>query len=267
MRIIENLPPARFVTLQAQGRVIHALMLRDLRSRFFGHGLGYLIVIAWPITHVGLLMAMFTVTGRVAPYGDNMLVFSATGLIPFMTFSYMSRFTQFAMVMNRPLLSFPAVKVLDIFLAHGLLEILASCLMTAFFVALLWLVGVDIVPRDILQATLALGATMLLGFGFGIINGIITLGVPYWMTGYALTIMVLWFTSGIFFVPDALPENIQAIIALNPILHSVEWMRSAYYDGYGSRLLDKNYLLAWGLGSLVIGLLAERYARGRLLQG
>jgi capsular polysaccharide transport system permease protein len=253
--------------VRTQGNVIFALLLRDLRSRFFGHGLGYLVVIGWPTTHIGLLMAMYTFSGRQAPYGSSILVFSATGLIPFMVFSYMSRFTQHAMVLNRPLLGFPAVKVLDVLLAQGLLQILTSCLITAFFVAVLWLAGVDVMPQDIVQAAYALGACMLLGFGFGIINGIIALGLPYWVTGYALTLIVLWFTSGILFVPDALPESIRNIVALNPILHGVEWMRSAYYDGYGSQVLDKGYLLSWGLGSLVIGLLAERYARGRLLHG
>jgi capsular polysaccharide transport system permease protein len=267
MLIIPNAQPEPFRALRAQGRVIFALMLRDLRARFFGHGLGYLVQIAWPITHVGILLVLYTALGRAAPYGSSVMVFLATGLIPFMTFSYMSRFTQFAMVMNRPLLGFPAVKVLDILLAHGLLEILAASLMTAFFVALLWVAGVDVVPRDIVQAAYALGASMLLGFGFGVINGIISLALPYWTTGYAFVIIILWVTSGILFVPDALPEEFQRIIALNPILHGVEWMRSAYYDGYGSRVLDKGYILAWGFGSLVLGLLAERYARGRLLQG
>jgi capsular polysaccharide transport system permease protein len=267
MLTIANAHSRPFGALRAQWRVIFALMLRDLRARYFGHGLGYLIVIAWPIAHIAVLMLLYSSAGRAAPYGSSVMVFLATGLIPFMTFNYMSRFTQFAMVLNRPLLGFPAVRVLDILLAHGLLEVLASCLMTAFFVAVLWLAGADVVPRNILQAAFAFGAAMLLGFGFGMISGIITLGMPYWMTGYALLVIVLWLTSGILFVPDALPENFRRIIALNPILHGVEWMRSAYYDGYGSQILDKGYLLAWGVGTVLIGLVAERFARGHLLQG
>lgn len=44
-------------------------------------------------------------------------------------------------------------------------------------------------------------------------------------------------------------------------------MRIAYFQGYQSDVFDKNYLLAWGVGSLLVGLLIERFARGKLLSG
>ncbi len=47
----------------------------------------------------------------------------------------------------------------------------------------------------------------------------------------------------------------------------VEWMRSAYYDGYGAIVLDKTYLIAFALVTLFFGLALERLVRGKLLGG
>ena len=78
--------------------------------------------------------------------------------------------------------------------------------------------GIDVMPRDIVQVAYALLTAVLLGVGFGLLNGVIALVAPPWMTGYALVMLTLWFSSGIFFVPDALPAAARDILAYNPIL-------------------------------------------------
>src|SRR5260370_41194433 len=75
-----------------QGRVLFALMLRNMRTKFFGHGLGTLIAIAWPLSHIVICVVIYTVIGRAAPFGDSIVLFVATGIVPFQTFSYLSRF-------------------------------------------------------------------------------------------------------------------------------------------------------------------------------
>jgi capsular polysaccharide transport system permease protein len=79
--------------------------------------------------------------------------------------------------------------------------------------------------------------------------------------------ILLWMSSGILFVPDALPEVIRTPLSYLPTLQGVEWMRSAYYEGYGSAILDKSYLIAFALCSLCIGLGLERLVRGKLMGG
>ncbi|HJQ57146.1 MAG TPA: ABC transporter permease [Vineibacter sp.] len=264
MKAISGYPMSMVALLRAQFRVIVAIMLRDIRTRFFGHGLGFLIAIAWPLLHVLILIGLFTSFGRGTPYGESMVVFFATGLVPFFAFSYMSRFTMFSLVTNRPLLVFPAIKVLDILLARALLEILGSFCSIILLLIIFWLLDIDFTPADTVEATFALGAAMLLGAGFGILNGIIAMAVPTWATGYALVIIVLYMISGILFVSDSLPETVRYYVSFNPALQAVEWMRSAYYPDYSS-ILDKRYAIWWGLGTIFIGLLIERLVRGRLL--
>jgi capsular polysaccharide transport system permease protein len=248
-----------------QRRVVFALMLRNIRTRFGGHGLGYLLAIGWPIAHMLIFFSTFIIAGRTAPYGDSILLFIATGTVPFMSFSYLSRFMMMAVMITRPLLGFPEVKVLDVLLATALLETLSACLVTILMLVIAWCVGIDFVPKDIVQAAFAFGTAVLLGLGFGLINGVLALAVKFWALVVALEIIVLWVASGIIFVPDALPEMARHILAYNPVLHVVEWMRSAYYEGYGDLVLDRFYPIAFGLGAAFIGLVLERAMRGHLL--
>jgi capsular polysaccharide transport system permease protein len=254
-----------FEPVVRQGRVLLAIMLRDIRTRFFGHGLGFLVAIAWPLAHILILLAIYDIAGRAPPYGDSAALFFATGLAPFMAFSYMSRFVMYSVVMNRPLLAFPAVRITDILFARILLEALGACCMAMVLAGLLALGGVDVVPRDPVDAALAFGAALLLGAGYGVVNGIVAMAVHTWATVYALLIILMYVLSGVLFVPDALPEQLRTLLMINPAVHLVEWMRSAYYEGYGTLVLNKPYLMFCALSSLFGGLLAERVFRGPLL--
>jgi capsular polysaccharide transport system permease protein len=251
--------------LKAQWRVLVALMLRDIKTRF-GSEVGFLIAIAWPLSHVLILLIINTAMGRVVPYGDSAALWFATGIVPFMSFSYMSRFIGMGIALNRPLLVFPAVKITDLLFARAIIELLNAGCVIFILMVIFWSLDIDFMPIKPVQACLALGASMLLGLGAGVVNAIIAAAIPMWITGYALLTIILWFSSGVFFVADALPEIIRYPLSFNPVLHGVEWMRAAYYEGYGAAILDKEYMISVTLALLCIGLLLERLVRGRLLQ-
>jgi capsular polysaccharide transport system permease protein len=248
-----------------QRRVLFALMLRGMRTKFFGNGLGYLVAIAWPLTHILILVAIYSVAGRAPPYGDSTALFIATGVVPFQTFQYLTRFMMIALIRSRPLLAFPEVKVLDMLFASALLEILSAFCVVIVFLIIAWFAGIDAMPRDIVQAAYALGVCVLLGLGFGLLNGVIALAFPPWFTGFALVSIILWVSAGIVFVPDALPATFRDILAYHPVLQAIEWMRSAYYEGYGDLVLDRRYVVSFGVVMVFLGLILERAMRGHLL--
>lgn len=252
--------------LRTQGRALLALMLRDIRTRFFGHGLGFLLAIAWPLLHVLVLLGFYHALGRATPYGEDLLLFFATALGPFMAFSYLSRFAMLSVIQNRPLLNFPAIRPLDIVYARCILETLGSICMMIVLFGILWVLGVDIRPHDPVQAVYAFSSALLLGVCLGLLNAVITMAMPGWATVYSLMIVLLYLTSGVIFVPDTLPEQLRDIVVWNPALHSVEWMRQAYFPSYGKEALDKTYLFSFCLISLFAGLAIERLFRGYLVR-
>ncbi|MBG0808331.1 ABC transporter permease [Methylosinus sp. H3A] len=248
-----------------QRQVLLALMLRNIRTRFFGHGLGYLIAIAWPLLHTLMVIILMGANNRMAPVGESMVLFVATGAVPFQVQAYLSTFMMTSVLLNRPLFAFPEVKVLDALLASIVLEILSSCTVVLILIVIGWAAGENLMPRDIEQAACAYGASILLGVGMGFFNGTLALAVPIWAMIFALFRILLWLGSGTVFLPDNLPEPYRTMQSYNPIAQSIEWLRFAYYDGVGVGFLDRAYVLEFALGAIVMSLLLERMTRGHLL--
>jgi len=243
-----------------------AVMLRDMRTRFFDHGLGFLLVSLWPLAHMTILLVIYKFMGRQAPYGDSLNVFFATGLIPTLLFMYVSRFMSLSLILNRPMLAFPVVNVLDILAARAFLEIIAAALTLAFLIGILWSLGDNPFPYNRDEAVLAYLAVVLLAIGMGVLAGVVVMFFKFFATVYALSMIVVYITSGTLFVASALPDALAIPLSWNPVLQAVEWMRTAYYPSYSDRLLDKQYLVGFGLGSLCLGLLLERLFRRKMLE-
>lgn len=182
-----------------------------------------------------------------------------------MIFMYISRFMMYTVTFNKPMLAFPGVHVLDVMFAGAILEILSMAVVVILLAIIAVSFGVDIEPRNMLELTAAVGTAILLGMGFGLLNGVICLAFPMWITGYALVSLTMWAASGVFFVPDALPNFVRVPLSYNPILQVIEWTRAAYYEGYGNVVLDRAYAVKVALTSVCLGLLVERASRGRIL--
>lgn len=252
--------------LKQKWRVMHAVMLRDLRSRYFNHGLGFFIVILWPLAHLSVLLAIYMMLDRRSPYGDNLYLFFATGLIPTLSFMYVSRFMAMSLNMNQTMLSLPVVRANDILFGRALLETLAACIMAFLTLGLLLLLEVDPVPADIVAAVAALGATLLLAIGTGMIIGVLAQLFPFILTFYFLATIALYLLSGTLFVASFLPSDIAYALSWNPVLHGTEWMRSAYYPGYPTQVLDRSYMVGCAIVAFFLGLLLERVLRPWILQ-
>ena len=169
--------------------------------------------------------------------------------------------------MNKAALNYPLVNLLDIIFARIFLEIVTCTIITFVLLASLGLAGIDVMPVDASAAAFGLLSSVLLGVGFGVLNATIVVIFPFWMIGYILILIVFWITSGVVINPEALPSQVGDILAWNPLLHCIEWIRSAYYPDYPRHLLDKNYVLEVGFGSLALGLLMQRALKRYLLNG
>jgi capsular polysaccharide transport system permease protein len=257
--------PHKTMTFKAaairKGNVMKAVMLRDMRTRFFDHGLGFLVVIFWPLAHIFLLLTIYTLLGRGTPYGESLMLFFGTGLVPTMAFSYISRQMVTSIITNKPMLSFPAIHVTDIIFGRATLEIMGSVMMAMFVMLIFGLLGEPSLPIDIANAVAALSATMLLAVGIGFIVSLLAAMFPPVAIGYMLIVIIVYITSGTVFVISSMPAPVIEVLQWNPVLHGVEWMRTAYYLDYPTQVLDKGYLLRFAASTLFIGLVAERYSR------
>lgn len=247
--------------LIVQSRVISALMLRDVKTRFGGNPMNYLVAIAWPLSHIAILLTIYVVMGRTAPYGDSTLQFFATGVLPYIIFNYPARFVMMSVMTNMPLLGFPIVKLSDIIFARVILEIISALAVLIVCVFTLSMLNVNVIPEDPAEAIMAILATLMFASGVGMVNALIVKKVPGWLIIFIGVSICIYLTSGIIFIVDGLPAFYRDLLSWNPLLQSVCWMRSSFYPEYCRLTLDRRYLVICGIVSILIGLAGERLAR------
>jgi capsular polysaccharide transport system permease protein len=264
--------PRRHPFIQAlidKKSVMGAVMLRDMRTRFFNHGLGFLVVVLWPLVHMMLIIAIHTVAthGAAPPYGNSAPVFFMTGVVPFLAFTYVSRFMAFSVSLNRPMMAFPIVTVNDVLVGRAALEIIAA-FATLFFIHLvLWMMGENPFPYDLDRAVTAYLSTLFLAFACGYLIGILYLFFPMIITAYQLMIILMYATSGVFFVPSDLSDSAAYALGYNPVVVCIEWYRTAYFESYSDKLVDGQYVLSFSAIILLLALCLERFFRRKMLEG
>jgi len=246
-----------------QFRVVAALMLRESRTRFGKSQVGYLWSLAEPIAVVLTFSALFRALNHPAPIGSSLPVFFATGMLAYHNYRRTASFCSNAFTANEALLTFPIVQQVDTLISRGLLEFFTSILSLLLIFGALHLVWEVALPVDVGPMVLALAALSIIGFAHGSITAVVGHYFPSWPRFDELLSRPLFFVSGIFFVPSALPPSVRSIVSWNPLLHGVELMRSGYYPHYRSDTLDVGYLLGVAGVLLLVSLSAERVMRLR----
>ncbi|ADZ70971.1 ABC transporter permease [Polymorphum gilvum] len=252
--------------LKVQARVIYALILRDMRTRFGRSHFGYLIQIAWPLFHLFLLIAIPHLLARVPPIGTDLTIYLVTAFLPYVLLFYPARLMCLAIIVARPLLLFPIVKSSDILIARALLEGLTSYVVTLIAIACLALMGKDVMPDDLIEAVFAILAIIFVGIGYGSLNAVITTMFPPWNIVAVLTMVLMYATAMPWVLPTFLTPEIQYWLSWNPLFQCADWLKTAYFAGYQSGLLDRTYLIGTGVLTFFSAFLIERAIRGRLLE-
>lgn len=252
--------------LSVQSRVIHAFLLRETRTRFGRSRLGYFWALFEPMAYILTMVAVFSALGRGAPAGMDITLFFFTAIIPWLLFLKMMTGLSGAIGANQQLLTYPQVKTLDVVVARIILEFSTLLIVAVLYLIGLSFFGIQITIDSVLLTLVGLLMATGLGIGMGLVGGVIRLYMPAWSNFQSILSRVLFFTSGKFFLAESLPITLQEWLWYNPVLHVVEWTRSAFFVGFESQFYDVRYLAFFILFLLFIGLAAERVSRYKLRQ-
>lgn len=131
--------------LAIQGRVVHALMLRETRTRFGRNYLGYLWGIIEPVLWILSFWALNEFGVRSSSSNLDFVGFIATGLITYDMFRSTVSRCMTSIEANRGLLFYPQIRPLDLVFARALLEVTTLALV---FVVILGVNGIFVEELD-----------------------------------------------------------------------------------------------------------------------
>lgn len=249
--------------LTVQGRVIYALVMREVHTLYGNTRLGYL----WAIIQTAFNIAVFWLfrefLGARAPHGMGIAVFLLCGFIPWYMVSNILARCMSAVNANRALLTFPQVTELDLMLAR-LIVVWGTQLVCAIIIlSLAAALGQSIKLRHPGTLAATLFFAPLLGLGMGVVFASLARLWPTLERLVPILMRFLFFASGVFFQVSELPARFSGPLLLNPVAQLIEWQRYGFSASSASPLYSTGYVGAWCLGALCLGLLLERYARGR----
>lgn len=242
-------------------RVINAVILREISSRYGGSRLGYIWAIVNPIISIICLYLVFRLIRQRDMQGISLMAFLITGWFTYGFYQSLVATVANAEAGNRALLMHQPVTRMDVMLARGTLETLTT---TAFFIVA---VGIAFTieptpwPEDMGLVAASLGAAGLLGTGLGLVMGAIMTYFPVAMNFLAPINRIGFFVSGPLFLVASLPSWTHKYLRWNPMIHPVEGIRQGWFEAYSSPILDLSFTYAIAFPLVALGLHLERRSR------
>jgi len=247
-----------------QLQVVYALLLRETKTRFGAHKLGYLWSVLQPLLWVGMFAGFYYAFGRMAPPGMSVVAFLTTGIVPYSLFRETAGRCLSAIEANKGLLFYPQVRPLDLVIARVLLEGATQLVVLLVIMGGLALVEGPFRIESALSVVLGLGLASGLGATLGLLCCSLSVYSKSVEQLYPALLRPLFWLSAVFHPLESLPKGVRDVLALNPIIHCIELVRDGWFPGYDARHVDPSYPVVWILVLGFFGLTLERVARRKL---
>jgi capsular polysaccharide transport system permease protein len=218
-----------FQLLRQQLRVIDALMIREIYTRFGRENIGFLWIIVEPAMFCLGVVVLWSVIKHSGHEETAIVPFVITGYMPLLLFRHIVSRLIRCMQANGALLYHRQVKVLSLYIARMAVEFFGA---TAAFAAVLFLfywAGLAEAPANL---SLMLGGwllyawfSMALGMTIGALAESSELVDKIWQPLSYLSIPL----SGTFYMVYWMPEPFREVLLWSPQVNGVEMLRHGYF--------------------------------------
>jgi capsular polysaccharide transport system permease protein len=251
-------------SLVIQRHVLHALMMREIITRFGRENLGVLWLVGEPMLFTIGVATLWTTAGFHHGSPIPIVAFAVSGYSSVLMWRNSASRAGSAVVQNKPLLYHRNVHVIDVLLTRTILEIggatASFIVLTLFFVYIGWMP----MPVDLLKVLF--GWLMLAWFGASLAL-LIGAGAAFSETVERLwhpAAYLLFPLSGAAFMVDWMPIKLQKFVLLLPMVHGTEILRQGFFGNVVKTHYDVGYMAACCLVMTLGGLYVARQASRRL---
>lgn len=245
-------------SLAIQIRVVGALLMREVLTRYGRHNIGFLWLFVEPMLFTLGVTALWTIAKM--NHGSNLpiVAFAVTGYSSVLLWRNMPNRCCSAIEPNLALMYHRHVKVIDIFASRIVLEIAGTttCFVALglFFNAIGWMAP----PEDITKIVLGWAMIAWFGAALALLVGALSARTEIVEKIWHPMSYLLFPLSGAVFMVDWLPASAQELILLLPMVHGVELLREGYFGSMVRAHYDLAYMAICCLVLTVLGLSQER---------
>ena len=250
--------------LEQQKRVVTALFLRELKTRFGETRLGYVWAFLEPVFHISVLLFIIAFLKHFTFTQVDPLLFLITGIVPFFLFRNTLIKTMNAVNGNRALMVFPQINLTDFVVARALLEFVIYITVGSILILAAMFFGIEVKIENTLGVLFGVLLIWLFGAAAGFILISVIAVVPLVEKAVQVIVRFLYLTSGVIFSIDKIPQQFQPYLLWNPILQIIEYLRSSFFIEltYNPEHVNFKYILIFiGLMILYGFILKNKFMR------
>ena len=215
--------------LVIQWRVVGALIIRELYTRFGRESLGFAWIVAEPLVFAIPVLFVWRAVRNPNEHGLSLMPFLWSGYLPIQLFRHLGGRILFFIRANVPLFYHQKVKILDAFFARALLEISSNLAALVVSFAVFYVIGALDVPRDLPMFYLGyfymiwwcVAAALIIGALCERTDWVQQIWLPY-------SYLYLMF-SGFFWLADWLPPPLRSAALLQPYTQAYEMIRAGVF--------------------------------------
>ncbi|MFM8330847.1 MAG: ABC transporter permease [Candidatus Methylumidiphilus sp.] len=252
-------------SLDIQRRVIGALLMREIITRYGRHNIGFLWLFVEPmIFTTGVTLMWGALKSGQSVSSLPITAFAVTGYSSVMLWRNIVSKCNVGITPNLSLMYHRNVRVLDIFLSRIILEVsgttTAFTILSLVFISISWMEP----PADILKVLHGWALLAWFGSSLGMVTGALTERSELVEKLWHPVSYVLFPLSGAGFMVDWLPTSMREVVLWVPIVHAMELLREGYFGGTIRAHYDIGYMSFCCLCLMFLGLALVKDAGRRL---
>jgi capsular polysaccharide transport system permease protein len=245
-------------------RILWALMMRELATRYGRDNIGFLWLIGEPLIFAFGVLIMWNIIKPPYEHGIRVTPFVITGYMPILLMRHMISHGLNSVRANTALLYHRQITILHLYTARLALEFVSLSL--SLFVSVGVLIAFNLM--DFPHALpLVYGGWFLLAwisFGVTLILAAMAEVMEYVERFVQLFTYVLIPLSGTFYMVAWLPYQFRKPVMYIPFINCVEMIRAGFFGEFVPTYYNAAYAAAWGGALTFVGLFLLRFVRERV---
>lgn len=248
-----------------QRRVIGALMIRELVTRFGRENIGFLWIMVEPLLFAVLVGIVWRFMRGPEEHGVSVVAFVASGYIPLTLFRHAVSRSFLVFSVNGSLMYHRQIKVLDFIFVRFLIEVIGAMMAYLFVATVLILLNEFPVPAD--MGALLAGWFLYCLFSFSVCLVLAPLSEmsEVWEKLLPVTTYIMIPFSGTFNMVAWLTPEAQKAMYYSPFVHAMEMMRYGIFGDRVNATWDVSVPIGASIAFMLIGLAMCRKVRRQLV--
>lgn len=256
--------PGWWEELDKHRRIIWALLMRELSTRYGRNDLGFLWVVLEPMVFAVSVSIMWSAIRTPLENGIPIVPFIVTGYLPLILIRQTVNYSVAAVKVNSSLLYHRQLTPLHLFVGRFLIEFLGVSLCFVIIVLIFNLLGLMDAPKNIGRVMAAWFGLTYMAFGMTLIMGALAELFEFVERIVQIVTYIYIPFSGSFLMAATVSPQFRKVLLFLPFIHWSEMLRSGYFGEFIVTFYDAGYALVWATGFVLVGLFLVQFVRSRV---